>query len=148
MLPHLMRPPSPEAEIIEGHMREKLHISEWESEQQNVQYRTVEEHDMEQHRLMLEASENGVAAATAPRHQVIAQGQRERERLPIDDYKEAILNSIEQSSVTCVHGETGCGKSSIVGAPFHVLACCPGAHLKDSPATKFAGFLVGHGHDC
>jgi hypothetical protein len=36
----------------------------------------------------------------------------ERVELPIDQYKETILDNIQQNRVTIIHGETGCAKSS------------------------------------
>ena len=36
------------------------------------------------------------------------------EELPIIKYKEAILDHMRRNMVTCIHGETGCGKSTKV----------------------------------
>jgi HrpA-like RNA helicase len=36
------------------------------------------------------------------------------QRLPICDHKDEIIQHIEKHRVTCIHGETGCGKSTMV----------------------------------
>ncbi|KAL7579290.1 hypothetical protein ACA910_013970 [Epithemia clementina (nom. ined.)] len=47
----------------------------------------------------------------------------ERQRLPIDDHEEMILESIAKNRVTIIQGETGCGKSSRI--PVMVLNAPP-----------------------
>ncbi len=135
-LPHLMRPPSPECEVVEGHWREKVHGTGSASEEQNVQYRTVEDHDREVQRLQGSMANMSHVDSSLPQdqgsgvprdNQQVRKGMQggagglARELLPIDEFKDVILGCIENSSVTCVHGETGCGKSSMVGV--EVLRC-------------------------
>jgi hypothetical protein len=44
---------------------------------------------------------------------------RTLEALPISNHREKILGSIERNRVTCILGETGCGKSSMV--PYFIV---------------------------
>ncbi len=39
---------------------------------------------------------------------------RSLEVLPISNHRDKILGSIDRNRVTCIQGETGCGKSSMV----------------------------------
>jgi hypothetical protein len=60
--------------------------------------------------------QQGVAAAA---QQQPAAGGRPRvppvkEILPIEEHRETLLASVRQNQVTCIQGETGCGKSSMV----------------------------------
>eukprot|EP00439_Symbiodinium_sp_Y106_P034567 s2406_g4.t1 len=46
----------------------------------------------------------------------------EREVLPIDEHRDEIVRTIRERRVTCIQGETGCGKSSRV--PQYVYHLC------------------------
>jgi HrpA-like RNA helicase len=112
-----------------------MHGTDSANEVQNVQYKTVEDRDREVRRLhdsMAQMSHLDPSLPHDQDHGIPTDNQRVRkvaqggaggglrEVLPIDEYKAVILGCIQSSSVTCVHGETGCGKSSMVGA---CLAC-------------------------
>merc|ERR1719284_2073741 len=43
----------------------------------------------------------------------------QREELPIDEHRTKILKHIEKNRVTCIQGETGCGKSTRV--PVYIM---------------------------
>ena len=44
---------------------------------------------------------------------------RSLEALPISNHRDKILASVERNRVTCIQGETGCGKSSMV--PYFIV---------------------------
>jgi len=54
--------------------------------------------------------------------------------LPIDEHKDAILNTIKTQRVTIIHGETGCGKSSRV--PCFLLRADPPEPTRKAPEVK------------
>jgi hypothetical protein len=122
VLPHLMRPPTPECEVIQGIWREKLHLRETAYGEVNVQRTSVENYDREAQDVHGDGDGAQYEMARMPFHvngtqsdvQGGVRGPHVRETLPIDEYKDSILGCIASSSVTCVHGETGCGKSSMV----------------------------------
>lgn len=54
----------------------------------------------------LEESGDGNAAAAAMKLDL--------DSLPISEHRDRILSAVERNQVTCIQGETGCGKSSMV----------------------------------
>ena len=83
-----------------------------------------------------EPSPIGAAAAGAagPQSQPPMRPQRQQRcdepALPIAEHRETILRSIAASRVTCIQGETGCGKSSMVPQFIVDDAAARGAHAK------------------
>ena len=90
------------------------------------------------------------------------------ERLPIMDHREAIVAAVAARAVTCIQGETGCGKSSMVpqflvqaararGEPVRVVVTQPrriaaitlarrvAEQLGSQPLGRVVGYRVGHG---
>ena len=71
---------------------------------------------------LLEQGEPSPIGAAAPDHAGVAPAPAptpawplaEEEALPIAEHRHTILQSIAASQVTCIQGETGCGKSSMV----------------------------------
>ena len=57
-------------------------------------------------------AETGAGSGTEAETQAGRAGLMTAEALPIDAFREEILNRIAKDRVTIIHGETGCGKSS------------------------------------
>jgi HrpA-like RNA helicase len=49
----------------------------------------------------------------------VSQQQKEHMPLPIEEHRQEILEAVKANTVTCIHGETGCGKST--GVPRFLL---------------------------
>lgn len=141
--PPLVGDASPEAEPVDDeNWREMLHVSD-----EAVQHASVEEH-----------RESRVEETQA---KVV------RDRLPIDDHRDKIMVSIAEGPVTCIQGETGCGKSSLVpqfivedaeerGVPVKMLVTQPRriaavtlarrvAEQRGEEVGKSVGYKIGQG---
>lgn len=74
---------------------------------QTVQFKSEAEHDQHQ-----QDQQHSAPALSLPDASVkVPLG---RDILPIEGHRAEIIGSIDSGMVTCIHGETGCGKSSMV----------------------------------
>jgi hypothetical protein len=58
--------------------------------------------------------ESPLPEPVVPKSPVEAVCRKSLESLPISSHREKIMTSIRQNRMTCIQGETGCGKSSMV----------------------------------
>ncbi|KAF4746481.1 hypothetical protein FOZ62_010867, partial [Perkinsus olseni] len=64
------------------------------------------------------------------------------DHLPIDDHRPTIMDRIRKQTVTLIHGDTGCGKSSRV--PQFIIEADPNAKIVVTQPRRLAAITLAH----